>query len=109
MLDADEELVDGATVRDLLHDESMEGDCLREVNFIGEERGIEASSTRRSGIFRNRPAYRYSGALHEQIMGTVDPEGGAATRFRRDRDPPLRLSGAHHPGRRRRPTATWRS
>ena len=32
-------------------------------------------------LFRNRPAYRYSGALHEQIMGTVDPTGGSCTRF----------------------------
>jgi tetratricopeptide (TPR) repeat protein len=81
VLDADEELVDAARVRDLLHDESMEGYCLREVNFIGEERGIESVVNSAFRIFRNRPAYRYSGALHEQIMGTVDPEGGRCTRF----------------------------
>jgi tetratricopeptide (TPR) repeat protein len=81
VLDADEELVDAAKVRDLLHDESMEGYCLREVNFIGEERGIESVVNSAFRIFRNRPAYRYSGALHEQIMGTVDPEGGRCTRF----------------------------
>lgn len=81
VLDADEELVDGARLRDLLHDEAIEGYCLREVNFIGEERGIESVVNSAFRLFRNRPAYRYSGALHEQIMGTVDPEGGACTRF----------------------------
>jgi tetratricopeptide (TPR) repeat protein len=81
VLDADEELIDGARLRDLLHDEAVEGYCLREVNFIGEERGIESVVNSAFRLFRNRPAYRYSGALHEQIMGTVDPEGGTCTRF----------------------------
>ncbi len=81
VLDADEELVDGVRLRDLLHEEGIEGYCLREVNFIGEERGIESVVNSAFRVFRNRPAYRYSGALHEQIMGTVDPEGGACTRF----------------------------
>lgn len=81
VLDADEELVDGARLRDLLHEEGIEGYCLREVNFIGEERGIESVVNSAFRLFRNRPHYRYSGALHEQIMGTVDPEGGACTRF----------------------------
>jgi len=81
VLDADEELIDGARIRDLLHDEAIEGYCLREVNFIGEERGIESVVNSAFRLFRNRPAYRYSGALHEQIMGTVDPEGGRVTRF----------------------------
>ena len=81
VLDADEELIDGARVRGLLHHEGIEGYCLREVNFIGEERGIESVVNSAFRLFRNRPAYRYSGALHEQIMGTVDPEGGRTTRF----------------------------
>lgn len=81
VLDADEELIDGGRIRDLLHDDAIEGYCLREVNFIGEERGIESVVNSAFRLFRNRPAYRYSGALHEQIMGTVDPEGGRVTRF----------------------------
>ena len=59
----------------------MEGYCLREVNFIGEELGIESVVNSAFRLFRNRPAYRYDGALHEQIMGTVDPEGGRCTAF----------------------------
>ena len=81
VLDADEELIDGARIRELLHHEDVEGYCLREVNFIGEELGIESVVNSAFRLFRNRPAYRYSGALHEQIMGTVNPEGGKTTRF----------------------------
>ena len=81
VLDADEELIDGARIRDLLHEDGVEGYCLREVNFIGEELGIESVVNSAFRLFRNRPAYRYSGALHEQIMGTVDPDGGTTTRF----------------------------
>ena len=81
MLDADEELIDGARLKDLLHDEEVEGYCLREVNFIGEELGVESVVNSAFRLFRNRPAYRYDGALHEQIMGKVDPVGGVCTRF----------------------------
>ncbi len=81
VLDADEELIDGARLRDLLHDEDIEGYCLREVNFIGEELGVESVVNSAFRLFRNRPAYRYTGALHEQIMGKVNPVGGVCTRF----------------------------
>lgn len=81
VLDADEELIDGTALRDLLHNPDIEGFCLREVNFIGEELGIESVVNSAFRLFRNRPAYRYDGALHEQIMGTVDPAGGTCTRF----------------------------
>ena len=81
VLDADEELIDGAPLKELLHDEEIEGYCLREVNFIGEELGVESVVNSAFRLFRNRPAYRYHGALHEQIMGKVDPVGGVCTRF----------------------------
>jgi glycosyltransferase involved in cell wall biosynthesis len=81
VLDADEELIDGARLLDLLHDEEIEGYCLREVNFIGEELGIDNVVNSAFRLFRNRPAHRYDGALHEQIMGKVDPKGGQSTRF----------------------------
>ena len=81
ILDADEELMDGARVRELLHEEDLEGYCLREVNFIGEELGVESVVNSAFRLFRNKPAYRYNGALHEQIMGAVDPVGGVCTRF----------------------------
>lgn len=80
VLDADEELVDGKGLAPFLQDKDVEGYCLREVNFIGEEVGIEAVVNSAFRVFRNRPEYRYEGALHEQIMGKVDPHG-TTTRF----------------------------
>jgi glycosyltransferase involved in cell wall biosynthesis len=80
ILDADEELVDGKGLTPLLQEKDIEGYCLREVNFIGEEVGIEAVVNSAFRVFRNRPEYRYEGALHEQIMGKVDPNG-TKTRF----------------------------
>lgn len=81
ILDADEELVDGAALRPLLDDPDIEGYSLREVNFIGQEAGLEAVVNAAFRVFRNRPEYRYDGALHEQIQGKVDPHGGSCTRF----------------------------
>jgi tetratricopeptide (TPR) repeat protein len=81
VLDADEELVDGERLLPLLRDPDVEGYCLREVNFIGDEVGIEAVVNSAFRLFRNRPEYRYEGALHEQVMGKVDPVGGVTTRF----------------------------
>ncbi len=81
ILDADEELVDGMALRPLLDDADMEGYCLREVNFIGQEAGLEAVVNAAFRLFRNRPEYRYDGALHEQIQGKVDPHGGSCSRF----------------------------
>jgi tetratricopeptide (TPR) repeat protein len=81
VLDADEELVDGKRLLPLLQDGDVEGYCLREVNFIGDEVGIESVVNSAFRVFRNRPEYRYDGALHEQVMGKVDPVGGVTTRF----------------------------
>ncbi|MCC6831586.1 MAG: glycosyltransferase [Thermoleophilia bacterium] len=81
ILDADEELVDGAALRPLLDDPDQEGYSLREVNFIGLEAGLEAVVNAAFRVFRNRPQYRYDGALHEQIQARVDPDGGSCTRF----------------------------
>jgi len=81
ILDADEELVDGAALRPLLSDPDMEGYSLREVNYIGQEAGLEAVVNAAFRVFRNRPEYRYDGALHEQIQGKVDPHGGSCSRF----------------------------
>ena len=81
VLDADEELVDGRKLLPFLQDPELEGYSLREVNFIGEDVGIEAVVNAAFRVFRNRPEYRYEGALHEQVMGRVDPDGGVTTRF----------------------------
>jgi tetratricopeptide (TPR) repeat protein len=81
VLDADEELVGGEALRPLLNDPDMEGYSLREVNFIGDEAGLDAVVNAAFRVFRNRERYRYDGALHEQIQAKVDPDGGVCTRF----------------------------
>ncbi len=80
-LDADEELIDGAALREIVRDTELEGFSLREVNFIGDDVGVEFVVNSAFRLFRNRPEYRFDGALHEQIMGKVDPEGGVTTAF----------------------------
>lgn len=80
-LDADEELIDGAALRELVRGTDLEGFSLREVNFIGDDVGVEFVVNSAFRLFRNRPEYRFEGALHEQIMGKVDPEGGVTTAF----------------------------
>ena len=70
--------------------------------------GIESVVNSAFRLFRNRPAYRYSGALHEQIMGTVDPRAAAARASSGSRSTTTATS-SRPAGPRRRPTATWRS
>jgi len=84
MLDADEELIDGTRIHALVRTADAEGVlgfCFREVNFIGEEVGIDSVVNSAFRLWKNAPHHRYSGALHEQIMGVVDGSGGGHTRF----------------------------
>lgn len=81
VLDADEELIDGRALRDLVEQPGVEGYSLREVNYVGEERGVDAVVMSAFRLFRNRPDYRYSGALHEQVMTKVTESGRGTTPF----------------------------
>lgn len=79
ILDADEELVGGEALRPLLDDPDVEGYSLREINFVGEEADMDAVVNAAFRLFRNRPEYRYEGALHEQVHPKVVARG--ETRF----------------------------
>ena len=72
-LDADEVLVsdDAQRLRKLTGMTWREAFRLTETNFVGDlaEGTAVASSALR--LFRNRPEYRFSGALHEQILHTL--------------------------------------
>lgn len=81
VLDADEELMGGHVLRDLVEQPGVEGYSFREINFVGEERGIDAVVMSAFRLFRNRPDYRYSGALHEQVLTRVTDAGRGATPF----------------------------
>ncbi len=81
VLDADEELIGAEILRDLVEAPGVEGYSFREVNFVGEERGIDAVVMSAFRLFRNRPDYRYSGALHEQVLTRVTDAGRGTTPF----------------------------
>lgn len=72
ILDADEALVteDGPRLRDLL-DSEADGFFLKEIDFLGERSGVDFAPHLAFRIFRNEKHYRYSGAIHEQILGCI--------------------------------------
>jgi tetratricopeptide (TPR) repeat protein len=69
VLDADEVLVeeDAPLLRSLLGQTWREAFYLTEINHTGELEIGAAVTHDTMRLFRNRPAYRYSGRLHEQI------------------------------------------
>ncbi len=77
-LDGDEELVaeDRARLRPLLARSRVDGYYVRCVNFIGE--GVDAGAIMHPQfrLFRNRPEYRFVGAIHEQILSVITSQGG---------------------------------
>ncbi|MEW5761983.1 MAG: tetratricopeptide repeat protein [Bacillota bacterium] len=77
-LDADEELVagDGPKLRELLASAEADGYYLTEINFVGDKPGIDAMINTTFRVFRNRPEYRFTGAIHEQIVACVQNHGG---------------------------------
>ncbi|RPF42897.1 glycosyltransferase involved in cell wall biosynthesis [Thermodesulfitimonas autotrophica] len=77
-LDADEELVagDGPKLRELLTSAEADGYYLTEINFVGDKPGIDAVINVTFRVFRNRPEYRFTGAIHEQIVACVQKQGG---------------------------------
>ncbi|SMB93900.1 Tetratricopeptide repeat-containing protein [Thermanaeromonas toyohensis ToBE] len=77
-LDADEELAEGEgkRIRELLSSPQADGYCVLVVNFVGEKEGMEAVINPSPRIFRNRPEYRFTGAIHEQIMASIYSQGG---------------------------------
>lgn len=81
VLDADEEIIGARALRQLVRQEGVEGWSLREMNFIGEERGIDSVVMSAFRLFRNRPEYRYDGALHEQVVDKVSRAGFGVRRF----------------------------
>lgn len=77
-LDADEALVadDIPHLRPLLTRSEVDGYFVRCINHIGEGFGASAVVHPQFRLFRNRPQYRFRGAIHEQILSVVVAEGG---------------------------------
>jgi len=81
MLDADEE-VDAAAVGQigrLLADTACEGYYLRIRSYIGRAAGREYLDDCRLSLFRNRPEYRYEGAIHETVAAAIERVGAGRT------------------------------
>lgn len=71
-LDADEELAPGSAdvLRRVITDE-CEGYFMKVVNFIGAADNIETVPDLVFRMFRNKPEYRFRGAIHEQIVDVI--------------------------------------
>lgn len=76
VLDADEVLepVSAGELAGLLHAPGVEGYFVTIRNYLGQ--GEEAYEDRAVRLFRNRPQYRFEGAIHEQIGGTIRRHNG---------------------------------
>ncbi|HHW13301.1 MAG TPA: glycosyltransferase [Firmicutes bacterium] len=87
ILDADEELAPGAAaaLRRLLADPVAEGYFVKIVNFVGRAGSGEAFPDVVFRLFRNRPEYRFRGAIHEQIAEVIREQNPEAE-FRIDTD-----------------------
>ena len=72
-LDADERLEPGDAERlhDLAAQSWREGHWLVETNFTGQEEVGHAATHLALRLFRNRPAYRFTGTIHEQIRNKM--------------------------------------
>lgn len=72
-LDADEELT--AEGREALRratlDETVEGYFIKVINYLGSEGRVETCPDLIFRLFRNRPEYRFRGAIHEQIVDVI--------------------------------------
>lgn len=71
-LDADEALAAGsdAVLRRIVSEDN-EGYFLKIINFIGAEGCVESCPDLVFRLFRNKPEYRFRGAIHEQIVDVI--------------------------------------
>jgi glycosyltransferase involved in cell wall biosynthesis len=72
-LDADEQLEpgDAARIAELTRQPWREAHWLVETNYTGQQEAGTASQHMALRLWRNRPAYRFSGAIHEQIRNSM--------------------------------------
>lgn len=72
-LDADEELAKESreALLSLTADNAVEGYFVKIINYLGNEGWMETCSDMVFRLFRNRPGYRFRGAIHEQIADVI--------------------------------------
>lgn len=72
ILDADEELHAGDSLKvKMLLDSQAEGYCFQLINYYGEQPGFDYMRDVACRLFRNRPEYRFSRSLHEQVIDEI--------------------------------------
>lgn len=72
-LDADEAIAPGSgpVLRQLSTDNTCEGYLLKIISYMGNESCSQWSTDMVFRLFRNRPEYRFRGAVHEQIVDCI--------------------------------------
>ncbi|MBZ4654723.1 MAG: hypothetical protein JG781_2080 [Peptococcaceae bacterium] len=72
-LDCDEELAAGCAeiLRRLTSIDDVEGYLVKIINYLGNEGWVETCPDLVFRLFRNRPEYRFRGAIHEQIADVI--------------------------------------
>lgn len=72
-LDADEELAkdSGEILRKAVLDSAMDGYFIKIVNVSGDDSNPETSADMVFRLFRNKPNFRFRGAVHEQICDVI--------------------------------------
>lgn len=73
ILDADEALAEGSrdVLRRITAANDVEGYFVKIINYLGNEGWIEPCPDLVFRLFRNRPDYRFRGAVHEQIVDVI--------------------------------------
>jgi glycosyltransferase involved in cell wall biosynthesis len=81
VLDADEVLKYNSKEQfdRLLEDKSAEGYFIRVINLLGSPPDTETSEDIVVRLFRNKPQYRFSGVIHEQVRPSIAEHAGEET------------------------------
>jgi len=77
-MDADDEL-DGKEaykIKSLLKDVKIDAYLFETISYVGDRPGIDTLSNLNVRIIKNKAEYRFTGAIHEQILMSVLQKGG---------------------------------
>lgn len=80
LMDADDELdkKDKDKIKPLLNDNRIDAYLFETISYVGDKPGIDSLSNLNVRIIRNKPEYRFTGAIHEQILISVLQNKGIA-------------------------------
>jgi tetratricopeptide (TPR) repeat protein len=81
-LDADEALAEesGPVLRQVVADTTIDGYLIKIISYMGDESYSQWSTDMVFRLFRNRPDYRFRGAVHEQVIDCIQ-ECNSQARF----------------------------